>query len=185
MAQVVFSSTHCTESSNLTDTEQSDSEAPARPSTTRSSSERMRPQPSTARTASQRRRQRTSAAKVSKPSGTLTSGSHGNIAVHGRGLSRQDGATHGTNQPESSPSPPHWLGGVSSPSADRRKKTRLLMEAQKGKSQGSRTADTSVQVLVYYMGTVMRSGASLWTCGRQGGERGEGALVEFCAVLIH
>ena len=150
MAQVAFSSTNCTESSNLTDTDQSDSEAPARPSTTRSSSERTCPQPSTARTTSQRRRQRTSAAKVSKPSGTLTSGSHGNIAVHGRGLSRQDGATtHGTNQPGLSPSPPHWPGGVSSPSADRRKKTRLLMEAQKGKSQGSRTADASVQVLVY------------------------------------
>lgn len=174
MAQVAFSSTNCTESSNLTDTDQSDSEAPARPSTTRSSSERTRPQPS------QRRRQRTSAAKVSKPSGTLTSGSHGNIAVHGRGLSCQDGATHGTNQLGSSPSPPHWPGGVSSPSADRRKKTRLLMEAQKGKSQGSRTADASVQVLVYTTWEPRECDEiwrQLWNCSRQGGRREERGLV--------
>ena len=148
LAQVAFSSTYCTGSSNLTDTEQSDSEAPPQPSTTWSSSaaERSCSQPSTVRTTSQRRRQRTPA-KISKPSRTLKPGSHGNTAAHGGGLSHQGGATHDTNQPGSSPFPPHWPGGsVSSPSADRRRKTRLLMESQKGKSQGGRTSDASVQV---------------------------------------
>lgn len=148
LAQVPFSSTYCTGSSNLTDTEQSDSETPPRPSTIRSSSaaERSCSQPSTVRTTSQRRRQRTPA-KISKPSRTLKPGSHGNTAAHGGGLSHQGEATHDTNQPGSSPFPPHWPGGsVSSPSADRRRKTRLLMESQKGKSQGGRTSDASVQV---------------------------------------
>ena len=45
------------------------------------------------------------------------------------------------------------------------------MEAQKGKSQGSRTADASIQVFVN-LESVMRSGGSLWTCGRQGGRGG-------------
>ena len=148
LPQVAFFSIHCAGSSNLTDTEQSDSEVPAQPSTIRSSSaaERTCSQPSIARTTSQRRRQRTSA-KVSKPSRTLKPGYHGNTAAHGRGLSHQGGATHGANQPGSSPSPPHWPGSsITSPSADRRRKTRLLMESRKGKSQGGGTSDASVQV---------------------------------------
>ena len=145
-----------TGSYNSSESDQSDSD-PVRPGCARQSTktswtslaaERTGPQQFTAKSTSQRRQRTcTKVSRTKKPKGTPLSGSHGNIAAHDRSVSHRSDVNRGANQAGSSPSPSEHPRGISSPSADMKKKTKLLMETQRGRSQERRRDDTSVQVL--------------------------------------
>ena len=152
---LTYTYTQCAGPYNSTDTDYGDSDASVRPGHARQSTEtsqtslaaeRTDPHHFTAKKTSHKRRRTVS--RTIKPNGTSLSGSRGKIATHDRSVSCKSDVNHGTTLAGSSPSPSDRPGGITSPSADMRKKTKLLVETQRGRSQENTRDGTSVQVQV-------------------------------------